>query len=117
MEQTLSVQWLDSGREPECQPNPAYPDGCDLDASKGALLACTIELPYPARRCGVYVVRCRRCDHSVGVTTAGRLDDPRSLTLPCGKRITNVDKFGGQMAFRESFVRFDVRPHRPEPVT
>lgn len=40
-------------------------------------------LPYPARRCGQYVVKCDVCDQIIVVTTAGRPDDPRSLKMAC----------------------------------
>lgn len=83
MEQTLSVEWHDAGREPECQPNPAFPEGKDMDVSEGAPRTCYSELPYPARRCGVYVVACSKCGLRIGVTTAGRPDDPRSVKVAC----------------------------------
>jgi C4-type Zn-finger protein len=41
------------------------------------------ELPYPAKRCGIYLVVCERCGYSAAITTAGRPDDPRKVTLPC----------------------------------
>jgi hypothetical protein len=78
------VRWLDAGREPQCAPNPAYPEGIDVDASFGAAPVCKIDLPYPARRCGSYVVQCLVCGASAACTTAGRPDDPRSFTLACG---------------------------------
>ena len=79
----FDVCWFDSGREPQCAPNPAYPAGIDLDVSGGALRSCVVSLPYPAKRCGVYRVACRACGYAVGVSTAGRPDDPRSVRLPC----------------------------------
>jgi hypothetical protein len=79
----MKVIWYDAGREPKCAPNPAYPDGVDIDGSEGATATCTAELPYPARRCGHYTVECETCGLSVGVTTAGRPDDPRSIKLAC----------------------------------
>lgn len=42
-----------------------------------------IDLPYPAERCGVYLVTCDKCGYSAAITTAGRVDDPRSVTIPC----------------------------------
>lgn len=45
--------------------------------------SCRVALPYPAKRCGAYVVTCRICGTRTGVTTAGRADDPRSLTVSC----------------------------------
>jgi hypothetical protein len=77
------IRWVDGYREPQVKPNPGYPTGVDLDLSGGAIACCTAELPYPARRCGLYVVVCLVCGYSVSCTTAGRADDPRSLTMPC----------------------------------
>ena len=79
----FAVEWLDGEREPQCAPNPAYPHGIDVDPCPDGTRRCRADLPYPARRCGVYVVTCRVCRVRVACTTAGRPDDPRSLTLPC----------------------------------
>jgi hypothetical protein len=80
---TLIVHWLDHKREPQCKPNPDYPEGVDVDISDGAARTCSTPLLYPAKRCGVYIVRCDLCGHTAGITTAGRPDDPRSVKLPC----------------------------------
>lgn len=82
-EQQWRIQWHDAGREPQVTPNPQYPEGIDVDVSGGATLGCTTPLPYPARRCGYYTVRCLRCGFTVAITTAGRPDDPRSVRVPC----------------------------------
>jgi hypothetical protein len=79
----FSIEWHDSGREPKCAPNPDYPNGIDLGGAKDGVPSCRVDLPYPAKRCGYYVVRCGICCLSVGITTAGRPDDPRSAILPC----------------------------------
>jgi hypothetical protein len=79
----LIVNWFDSGREPQAAPDPDCPNGLDLDLSNGASATCDTALPYPARRCGYYTVICDRCGRGVGITTAGRVDDPRSVKLPC----------------------------------
>lgn len=79
----MKIEWIDAGREPRVAPNPEYPDGKDLDTSDGAAKSCFTELPYPARRCGTYIVECETCGLRVGVTTAGRPDDPRSLKVAC----------------------------------
>lgn len=86
MTHALKVNWIDRGREPQCEPNPDYPDGVDLDTSFGASSSCFTELPYPAKRCGYYLVVCDRCQQSVLITTAGRRDDPRSVKLACMDR-------------------------------
>lgn len=77
------VKWIDGKAEPQCPPNPAYPAGIDLDVSPGATRTCKVDLPYPAKRIGRYEVRCKVCGASVACTTAGRPDDPRSITMPC----------------------------------
>jgi hypothetical protein len=79
---SIKVEWFDSGREPQCAPDPDYPKGKDLDISDGSK-SCCAQLPYPAKRCGYFVVACSKCGMSVAVTTAGRPDDPRSLRMPC----------------------------------
>lgn len=35
--------------------------GKPIDGSLGAATTCTVDLPYPARRCGRYEVRCKAC--------------------------------------------------------
>lgn len=79
----LHVEWIDSGREPQCAPNPNYPNGIDVDASFGQSAKCRVELPYPARRIGHFLVTCDTCRQTVAITTAGRPDDPKSVTLAC----------------------------------
>lgn len=79
----MKITWHDADREPRCPSSPAYPDGIDVDLSKGAVANCSAALPYPARRCGAFHIECETCGVSVGVTTAGRRDDPRSVKLAC----------------------------------
>lgn len=82
---SFAIEWLDKGREPQCAPNPDYPEGKDLDMSGDADRVCSTKLPYPAKRCGLYIIECKTCGLRVGVTTAGRPDDPRSVKFACGK--------------------------------
>lgn len=82
MTDSFSIQWVDGGRDPQCAPDPKYPNGKPLDASMG-LKACSVPLPWPAKRCGLYVVTCKVCGYSIAVTTAGRPDDPCSVKIPC----------------------------------
>lgn len=79
----LRVRWIDRGREPQCAPDPDFPHGIDVDASGGADRACTVALPYPAKRCGFWDIDCRVCGARVTLTTASRRDDPRSVRLGC----------------------------------
>lgn len=78
----MKIVWNDSGREPTCAPDPDYPSGKDvrLDFIERK---CRTSLPYPAKRCGYYVITCEKCGCTVAITTAGRADDPRSVELPC----------------------------------
>jgi hypothetical protein len=42
----LSVEWVDHGHEPQCVPNPDYPQGIDVNVSMGAKHSCmTAEAP------------------------------------------------------------------------
>jgi hypothetical protein len=86
MSEQFKINWLDSEREPQCPPNPSFPDGIDIRSPRSGLEGfrfCKVALPYPAKRCGAYVIECTRCGFRVGVTTAGRADDPRSVELEC----------------------------------
>ena len=81
---SFKVQWIDRRREPQCPPNPLYPNGIDLDgASRLGIATCRTDLPYPAKRCGFYYVECTICGSNAMITTAGRSDDPRSVHIPC----------------------------------
>lgn len=81
----FEVEWIDREREPQCDPNPNFPEGIDVDLAKGAKYACKVPLPYPAKRCGIYLVKCATCEAGVALTTAGRPDDPRSVRIMCRK--------------------------------
>jgi hypothetical protein len=80
---SLEVVWIDGGREPVAKPNPAYPNGIDLGYAAPGQMSCRTDLPYPARRCGKYFIKCMICGMTLLATTAGRRDDPRSVTIPC----------------------------------
>lgn len=82
MKKQFSVEWIDQGREPQCAPNPDYPCGKFIPAMSNAP-HCRVELPYPAKRCGLYVVKCSVCGMSYGITTAGRPDDPTGAMIEC----------------------------------
>jgi hypothetical protein len=79
----MKVTWYDAGREPQCAADPAFPKGIDIDASRSADATCTERLPYPAKRCGQYLIECETCGQRIVVTTAGRADDPRSVKVAC----------------------------------
>ena len=88
MNDSFKVEWIDRGREPQCPPNPAYPNGIDVDgpkiyADEFGLQTCSTALPCPAKRCGYYYVQCKVCGTSALITTAGRPDDPRSVHMIC----------------------------------
>lgn len=79
----MKITWHDGGREPTCKPDPRFPDGIDVDASRGEEVFCRTALPYPAKRCGAFEVECPKCGARAIITTAGRADDPRSLKIAC----------------------------------
>ena len=79
---TITVKWLDGGREPKVKPNPDYPNGIDIDLAPNTW-GCKVPVPYPAKRCGAYELKCDICGAGALVTTAGRVDDPRSVRLHC----------------------------------
>jgi len=78
----MKITFLDSGREPRGAPNPAYPNGLDVDISFGGEY-CIAELPYPGPRCGAMVIECQVCGLRNAVTVAGRPDDPRTVKMGC----------------------------------
>jgi hypothetical protein len=79
----FAIEWIDAGKEPSCEPDPLYPDGIELDLSGGALVVCIVDLPHPAKRIGFWNMTCNRCGLRAACTTAGRVDDPKSVTLAC----------------------------------
>ena len=79
----MKVTFLDAGREPKCPPDPAFPTGRDCDSSFGAERTCTVDIPYPAPRCGSMLVECPVCGLRAAITVAGRPDDPKTWKLPC----------------------------------
>jgi DNA-directed RNA polymerase subunit RPC12/RpoP len=80
---THKVEWIDAKREPQCAPDPKYPNGMHVDLSFHAKKACLVNVTYPAPRCGHHVIVCSACGVKVVVTTAGRPDDPRTVKLRC----------------------------------
>jgi len=81
------ISWIDQGREPKEAPNPDFPLGIDIPTPTPERESCFVELPYPAKRCGLYIVQCSECGFSAAITTAGRPDDPRSVRLPCARKL------------------------------
>lgn len=81
--QQFRIEWIDGNREPQVQPNPAYPEGIDVVTVEPGEVGCRVKLSYPARRIGMYLVECKLCRVRLALTTAGRPDDPRSVSVPC----------------------------------
>jgi hypothetical protein len=77
------VTFLGAGQPPAGTPDPRYARGIDVDMSRGAPEKCAVDLPYPAPACGSYLIECQVCGLRVGVTAAGRADDPRRVTIAC----------------------------------
>jgi len=82
MSDQFKISWIDRGRKPQVAPNPDYPDGKHIDA--GERPACKADLPYMTHEnVGLWIVHCRQCGSSAGITMASRRDDPVSIMLPC----------------------------------
>lgn len=80
----IDVRFIDGGREAEEKADPRHPNGVTVSLAEHVLQkTCTVNLPYPAPRCGVYEVACLDCQFVGVVTVAGRADDPRIITIPC----------------------------------
>lgn len=77
-----TVKWFSVHRLPKNVPDLRYPNGIDVDCSEGRR-GCTVSLEHPTRGCGYYYIECQECGINAVITTAGRIDDPRSLKLPC----------------------------------
>jgi hypothetical protein len=70
-------------RKAKCPPNLRYPHGTHIDL--GTRPACLVSLPYPAPRCGWFLLDCPVCRENLLVTVSGQRDDPCSVMLPCRK--------------------------------
>lgn len=79
----FTITWADSGHYPKVKPDPDYPEGRDMNGVPEGQTGCRVPLPYPAKRIGSYTVVCKLCGFRLFLTTAGRPDDPRSVTIPC----------------------------------
>ena len=105
----MSIRFVPSGRgKAQCEPNPEYPNGIDVDICEGKP-GCVFDLRYPAPECGHFEVVCDLCKIGVGVSAAGRSDDPRTVKIPC-----NAFQGGPQCKSRSSknckHVRVSSKP-------
>lgn len=66
----------------QCAPDPNYPNGKYIPTGPNTI-SCKVTLPYPAKECGIHVIECMECERKIGVTAAGRPDDPTGVDLPC----------------------------------
>jgi hypothetical protein len=82
MKGQFKVVWIDRHREPQCPADPRYPRGIDIPNLSGKR-CCRAAVPYPAQRCGLWIVTCRLCGATFAATTAGRIDDPRTVPVVC----------------------------------
>lgn len=78
-----TVKFLSDGRRAQCAPNPAYPNGIEIDATQNGEAGCWVDLPYPAECVGKWYVECEACGGTTLITAAGRPDDPKRVKLPC----------------------------------
>ncbi len=87
MNDRFSVKFVPSGRgKAQCASDPEFPDGKDIILSDHGKV-CHLALPYPSPECGVIMVKCNYCGLSIGITAAGRPDDPKSITIRCAETV------------------------------
>jgi hypothetical protein len=80
----FDITFVDSGREPQCKPDPKFPEGRHIVlGDPKTQKMCARNIPYPAPRCGFYAIRCLECGCTVMLSVAGRPDDPRIVSVPC----------------------------------
>lgn len=77
----LTATFHGDGRMPKCAPDPAYPEGKDMDMTQG-FPGCAVTL-HQAPCCGTWIITCAVCNTAIGVTAAARPDDPRTIKIPC----------------------------------
>lgn len=83
----FKLQFLTKGQKATQQPDPRYPTGMEVDMSYGRTPTCQIKPPYPAVSVGTFHATCDRCGLTIAFTVAGRVDDPKLVTVACNKEI------------------------------
>lgn len=81
----LRAAFLGAGRLAASPPDPAFPEGVDVDLSAGAK-SCAMALTHPTPQVGKWAINCESCGAVVVVTAAGRPDDPASVRIACKAR-------------------------------
>jgi len=82
---THTIVFRPSGRgKAQCAPNPDYPNGIAIVVAEHEP-SCKVDIPYPAPECGLFLITCNICSLKIGITAAGRPDDPISVVLPCAE--------------------------------
>ncbi len=77
----FTIEWHDSGREPQCPADPNFPNGIDIDGIDPGEPACKTDLPYPAERVGMFRVTCTVCRGG-----PHRASNLQLLCMPCNRR-------------------------------
>lgn len=81
---TFEVSWVWRSREPaKCEPDPDFPYGNATDISTSSRPSCEVEFAYPAPGVGTWIAHCETCGYTIGVTAAGRADDPTKVRFNC----------------------------------
>jgi hypothetical protein len=80
----FKIVWNSAGRTAQCPSDPKYPRGIHIDGRiDKAEPSCFVKLPYPAECVGGYRATCNICGLVIGITAAGRPDDPKSFEITC----------------------------------
>lgn len=80
----FKIEWIGTGQKAECPSNPKYPKGTHIDGRIDPKdPSCYVKLPYPSPCVGGYKATCNICGLIIGVTAAGRKDDPNGFEITC----------------------------------
>lgn len=80
---SITVTFHPNGQgKAKCPSDENFPNGklIQISTNKNAH---KITLPYPASECGIWILKCEACNFAVGVTAAGRKDDPNQVNFMC----------------------------------
>jgi hypothetical protein len=78
----LKATFVGTGLRPRCPPDPRYPDGKAFDLA-GDGPSCVVDLEHPAPSVGQWVIVCEICGYRLIATAASRVDDPKTIRVPC----------------------------------
>jgi hypothetical protein len=80
----FTVVWSSTGQKAQKPSDQRYPRGVHIDGRMNKEdPSCIVKLPYPSPCVGAYKATCEICGLVIGITAAGRRDDPKSFEITC----------------------------------